>query len=360
MKRNILIIRPSAIGDIVMASPMIRAIKSSWPDAKITWLVDPAAKDLLVHHPLLDDIIFWSKSRWRLLFRSRRLGELRREVMQLIRELRGRQFDLVLDAQGLLRSRIIAWSSGAKRRYGFVSKEPGGFLMTRIISRGPDSCKMSSEYLHMVNHLGIHPESFHPEIHLPDKVLEGAVVVKNRASISSDYAIFCPFTTRPQKHWYEDRWAVLAEILQRRFAISTVLLGGNGDIEAAGRITYMSSEKIWNMAGKTTIGEAAALIKDARIVIGVDTGLTHLGSAFDRPTVALFGATCPYVETQSPFTVVLHEPRPCSPCRRRPTCDNEFYCMQGHSAGDIADRVELLLNLSERGNASSSEVVEAV
>jgi heptosyltransferase-1 len=359
MARNLLIIRPSAIGDIVMASPMIRAIKTAQPDTRITWLADPSARDLLAGHPLLDHIIFWSRSEWRSMFRKRRYGRLLSEITGLIRELRGQDFDLVLDVQGLLRSRLLAWCSGAKRRFGFKSKEPGRFLMTRIVSRGPDKKRMSSEYRHMMTVMGIDPACFHPEIHLSETDLSNARAAREKASIPGNYAIFCPFTTRPQKHWFEDRWASLAEILSRRLGIGSVILGGPGDAAASARIRSLSPARIWDLAGKTTIGEAAAMISRARLVIGVDTGLTHMGTAFDRPTIALFGATCPYIETENPFTRVCYEPMPCSPCRRRPTCNHEYHCMHVHTAEGIADTGSRLLALYNEADGASSAFPEA-
>lgn len=359
MTQHLLIIRPTAIGDIVMASPMIRTIKTAWPDTRITWLADPSAKDLLACHPLLDHIIYWSASEWNSLFRKRCYGPLISEMKRLTRELRRQGFDLALDAQGLLRSRLLAWSSGAKRKLGFESKEPGRFLMTQIVSRGTDNHRMSSEYRHMMTVIGLDPVRFHPEIHLCGKDLARAREIQKEAAIPKDYAVFCPFTTRPQKHWFEDRWALLSEVLFRRWRMPAVILGGRGDVSASARIQALSPAGIRELAGKTTIGEAAAMIRQARLVIGVDTGLTHMGTAFDRPTIALFGATCPYVETENPFTRVCYAPMPCSPCRRRPTCNNMTYCMQAHTVETITETAERLLNRYDETLAASSVLRKA-
>jgi heptosyltransferase-1 len=207
--------------------------------------------------------------------------------------------------------------------------------------------------------MGIDPVRFNPEIHLPATDLSNARAIRKNLAVPNDYAVFCPFTTRPQKHWLEDRWASLAEILSRRWGICAVILGGPGDTAASARIRSLSHTRIWDLAGKTTLGEAAAMIRHARLVIGVDTGLTHMGTAFDRPTIALFGATCPYLETETPLTLVCYEPMSCSPCRRRPTCNNEFHCMKAHTADGIADRGDRLLSLYNESDAASPALPEA-
>ena len=173
MKR-VLIIRPSAIGDIVMASPLIAALRNAWPDAYIAWLVDPSAQDLLRYNPALDAVICWSKGQWHHLLNKGRILKLGREVIQLRRQLKKHRFNLTLDVQGLLRSRILSRLSGAGERWGFESKEPGRLLMTRIVSRGPDSAAMSSEYRFMTRQLGIEPQSFQPEIVLSEEMVTAA------------------------------------------------------------------------------------------------------------------------------------------------------------------------------------------
>ncbi|MFZ0241201.1 MAG: glycosyltransferase family 9 protein, partial [Desulfobacterales bacterium] len=92
---------------------------------------------------------------------------------------------------------------------------------------------------------------------------------------------------------------------------------------------------ITDLTGKTTLGQAAALVEQAALVIGVDTGLTHLGTAFKRPTIALFGATCPYLSTVNRGTIVVYNRLTCSPCKRKPTCHGRYDCMQAIGTADV-------------------------
>ena len=347
MKR-ILIIRPSAIGDIIMASPMIRALRRAWPDVYLAWLVDPAAQELLDHNPALDAVIRWSKENWKQLFRRGHWLKLVKEMIRLRRELRSHHFDLALDVQGLLRSRLLAWLCGAKTRWGFESKEPGRFLMTRIISRGSDHTMMSSEYRHMVHELGIDPATFAPDIRLSETITRSARKKRHDAGVQGPYIAICPFTTRPQKHWFNDRWAELGLRLQEHTRLPTVILGGPHDIEDSQNIISITNGPIYNFTGKTSIGESAAIIRDAALVVGVDTALTHLGTAFGRPTIALFGATCPYLSTESHSTQIVYHRLACSPCKRKPTCDGRYDCMQSIRVDTVFEAARNLLEQTDR------------
>src|SRR3954451_5717301 len=116
--QRILIIKPSAIGDVVHALPVLARIKKRWPDAQISWLVTPACSGLLEGHPLLDEVILFDRKRWGGMWRSPRLfGEWRR----FTRELRERRFGLVIDLQGLFRSGWLAWKTGAAVCVGFAN-----------------------------------------------------------------------------------------------------------------------------------------------------------------------------------------------------------------------------------------------
>jgi heptosyltransferase-1 len=342
-RKRILIIRPSSMGDIVMASPMLRILRNAYPGASIAWLADPAWIDLLRFNPDIDEVISWDKARWKGLWKKGRLYALLREIMRFSEEMHSRRFDLALDAQGLIRSRILARLSGAGERVGFDSREPGRFLMTRIISCGPDNKRMGSEYDHMMRELGIPPSPFLPNLVLPEEDMTAARQAIRKAGIRGGYAAICPFTTRPQKHWVRERWGDLAMAIRRDFGIPLVMLGGPEDRKESVVIGSYASDKLFDFTGRLTLAQSSAVIKESALAIGVDTGLTHLAVAFGRPTVALFGATCPYLHSENERALVLYRKLPCSPCRRRPTCEGDFTCMKKIRVGDVLEAARRVL-----------------
>lgn len=340
---RILIIRPSAIGDLVMASAMLEPLRQAHPHARISWLIEPQIRDVLAGNSCLDQLIDWPKQTWTELWRTRQYRTLWRELRAFRGTLRQERFDLVLDVQGLLRSRLLAWLSGGRNRIGFSSKEPGERLMTKIISRGSDSDRMGSEYRHMLHELGVPPGDFHPCIEVQPQARDAATDLLGQAGIEGQYAVFAPFTTRPQKHWLPDRWCQLAREVRQRLQLPVVLLGGPGDRPAAEQMVANSAAAAVSLAGQASLATSVAVVARAALLIGVDTGLTHMGPAFDCPTLALFGATCPYLYTSRCNTAVLYSGRDCSPCKRSPTCDGRFDCMVDLSVADVLARSQSVL-----------------
>ena len=346
---RILLIRLSAIGDIVFASPLISALRRAYPQAHIAWLVQPECASLLWHHPDLDQVITWPLAEWKALWRERRWGDLWRRARALRTELRGQGFDWVIDLQGLLKSGLPAWLTGARVRIGLGSREASQWLMTRVVPRGGDPDGIGSEYRFLAEQLGLPLAGFAMAL-VPgeaDRAFARALI--EQEGLADGYVVFCPFTTRPQKHWFEDRWSRLAAELQRVQGWRVLMLGGPGDREAGARIQSLvgadpdPGQGLINLTGRTSLLQAAALIDGSCLVIGVDTGLSHMGIAFGRPSLLLFGSTCPYLKTGRDNARVLYHPRPCSPCKRRPTCQGAFDCMRDLEVAEVLAAAQVLL-----------------
>jgi heptosyltransferase-1 len=125
------------------------------------------------------------------------------------------------------------------------------------------------------------------------------------------------------------------------------MLGGPGDRAAAAQITSSYPEQLISLVGDTSLRQAAAVIARGALVVGVDTGLTHIGIAMNRPTLCLFGSTRPYQQTTHENAQVIYHPRSCSPCKRKPTCQGSFDCMADIKVGEIIDRASQLPGFRE-------------
>ncbi|MDF1526203.1 MAG: lipopolysaccharide heptosyltransferase II [bacterium] len=339
--RNILIVRLSAIGDVVMASPLVEAFKRTYPDARVSWLVEGGSKPVLEANTDLDEVIVWPRGQWSQALKNRHYLYFIRQFWSFVRDLRRKKFDLAVDAQGLLKSGIWVYLSGAASRIGIGSREGSRYLMTRVVDRKDADNRISSQYRLLAENMGLDIGEFQMTVSLSPEAKKYAEQFSS--GLSSGYAVFCPFTTRPQKHWIEERWRELADRIIDRFELTVVLLGGPDDKEAGDLIAKPVHPRILNMAGKTTIQQAAALIKSSSLLIGVDTGLTHMGFALDAPTIALFGATAPYLNTEGTSGTVLYHPMECSPCRRNPTCEGDYTCMKAISTDEVVRTARSLL-----------------
>lgn len=332
---RILLVRLSAIGDLVFASPLIAALRRARPQARISWLVRPEYAALLDRHPDLDEVIPCPVGDWQRLWRERRFAALLCHIGRLRRELRARRFDVALDLQGLLKSGLVTSLSGAPLRIGLGSREGSRWLMTRVLSRGGESTRISSEYLHLAGQLGLAVPPFDLAVHYDATDAAFAEATIARQDLSRGYVALCPFTTRPQKHWIEDRWAPLAARLRTELGLAPVLLGGPGDRAAAQRISAAADGPMIDLTGRTSLREAAALIDRAALLVAVDTGLGHIGIARATPSLLLFGSTCPYLETTRANARVLYHRLDCSPCKRRPTCEGRFDCMRAITVNEV-------------------------
>lgn len=333
--KKVLIIRPSAIGDVVFATPFAAAVRRSYPDAHIAWLIEPGIDALIAHDPNVDERIIWPKAEWKAMWREGRRAEVLRRVLALRRRLRDSRFDTVLDLQGLMKSGFLAWLTSAPRRIGLGSREGSQLLMTDVVPRGGDEARISSEYLHLAQHLGLDCTDFMPHIEVDASTDARALArLAEHGLAPGGYAVFAAFTTRPQKHWFDDAWQHLAPLVKQRTGLTPVLLGGPSDRDAAERIVA-GAPSIVNLTGKTGLAESAALIRHAGALIGVDTGLTHMGIAFSVPTVAIFGSTIPYSDTGRRNARVIWLGLSCSPCHRNPSCGGRWTCLRAITAEQV-------------------------
>lgn len=341
---RILIIRLSAIGDVVMASGIISAIRSVHPNAYIAWLVEPMVADLLRDNDQLDEVIIWQRPEWKKLWRQRKYGQVLKALRVCVRRLRDEQFDIALDMQGLLKSGFWAFASGAKRRIGLGSKEGSQWLMTETVPRPADDPRISSEYIQLAEHLGASASRFQMALPIPMERKNGVSEQAQALGLEDGKPVLaaCVYTTRPQKHWFDDYWCRLFQLAHSE-GWQIIVLGGPGDAQKADALIAQSAVPAINLCGKTRLLEAAEYIDRSDLLIGVDTGLTHMGIAKNTPTIALFGSTRPYSETPRDNVKVLYSTLECAPCRRHPTCDGAFTCMRNHEPERVWQQAKQLL-----------------
>ena len=312
---RVLIVRISAMGDLVFASPLAATIKARWPECRISWLVTPALAGLLDSVPGVDEVIPWTPPRG--------LGWLP-SLRALRRQLAERDFDWVIDAQGLLKSRALAAQANAWR-VGFDSGEPGKWWLNRVLPKGGDVALISSEYRFLAEQLTGRASA--PPRLVPAHT-DAAADCLQQAGLAPGWVALCPFTTRPQKHWPEEYWPALMRLLAEAGAGPVAVLGGPDDSDAADAMIAAAGTGAVNLAGRTPVKLLPGVITSAGAALGVDTGLTHIGIATGRPTVAIFGSTRPYLRGgNAPFRV-LYDALPCAPCQRRPTCAGHFTCLR--------------------------------
>lgn len=319
---RVLIIKPSAIGDVVHTLPVLNILRKHWPQSHIAWLVTPACAGLLEGHPQLDEVI---------LFERRRFGQGWRSpaaaagLYAFQRKLRDRKFDLVIDLQGLFRSGWLARKTGAPIRVGFANaREFGWVFLTHRVRVGTPEQHATERYLTVVQSLGLPRGPV--EFVFPTGGADHDYVTQH-VPRDKRYAVLLPGTNWETKRWPAERFAGLVRPLWEHHGLTTVLAGAPNEVELCDRV-YKSAvaaspdpramPPVINLAGRTTLRQLVALLRRADLVVANDSGPMHIASALGRPLVTPFGPTNP-VRT-GPYRrieTVIRLDIPCSPCYSR-------------------------------------------
>jgi heptosyltransferase I len=292
----------------------------------------------------LDSVIVLPRRRWDKLLREHRYLTFLSEVRAKRREIRALGADVVIDAQGLLRSALWARAACAQTSIGLRSREGGQLFMNDVVwVEGNPTGRMCNEYRCLLEHFGLPGTPFSMSLCPTDESRAEALrLVPDGAKRP---VFFYPFTTRVQKHWFNDRWAQLAAMVVHKLGREVWILGGPSDEEAAREIAGASGagEFVKVVAGKdSNIVGKMGLVERAGAAVGVDTGLSHMSLGLGTPTVVLFGSTCGYTDTSPLPGIVLYEKMPCSPCRRHPTCSGDITCMKKIGVDAVFSALEKL------------------
>jgi heptosyltransferase-1 len=306
---NILIIKPSAIGDIVMALPALSALRKAYPDAKITWLVRSEYAPLLRNHRDLNEVILFDR---KLLAKCWYNRNSFKALLTLFRQLRNGHFDATIDLQGLLRTAFFSFITGAKDRFGQSGAREGASIFYNHKIKHDTSCAHVVDfYLKIIECVA--GRTISGEITVPrDGRAEDSMrqlLAQNKVS-DNNYIVIIPGASNPQKCWPAENFAAVAERIHAQCDSVLVLAGSESDRKFIEAVVSSTNIPFINLAGRTGIAELVALLRNARLVISNDTGPGQIAAALGVPLVILFGPTnpgrlCPY---RRPETVVTADP----------------------------------------------------
>jgi heptosyltransferase-1 len=324
---RILIIKPSAIGDVVHALPVLNLVRQRWPGAHVAWLVTPACAGLLDGHPQLDEVIRFERGRFGAGWRSPAAAAA---LFRFARELRARRFDLVIDLQGLFRSGWLARQTRAPVRVGFANaREFAPVFYTHRVPVGDAERHAVDRYLMLAEAIGCGngPAEFRFATDDADRAAVSALLGGDGGGEGSGggdapYAVLLPGTNWATKRWPVEHFAATVGPLRERFGLRCVVGGAPGDRALAAQIPGSL-----DLTGRTNLRQLVALLERAAVVIANDSGPMHIAAALGRPLVTPYGPTSP-VRT-GPYRrmdAVIRLDIPCSPCFSR-RCSHQS-CLQ--------------------------------
>lgn len=338
--KNILIIKLSAIGDVIHALPVASALKKDNPAAKITWIVEKPAYDLLTNNPNIDEVIIFDKKRYK------SFSGILKNGYGLARELRSRKFDLALDLQGLFKSGAISLLSGAEKKLVYCNARELSHLISKKVNGEYSEGHVVDRYLDVVRYLGVNIAKPHFEVNVIDLEANKAMAIAAKSGLDTtkEYVVLAPGTNWPNKCWPTNNYAVIADMLFDKGLIP-VVIGGPKDRTLYEEIAAKTQIPPVDFIGKTNLKELAYIIKMSKVFIGGDTGPMHLAAAVNTPVIALFGPTDP--NRNGPYGSahkVLVTPWECRGCWKR-KCHKGIECLAGITPEMVFKELESIRNI---------------
>ncbi|MBF0101147.1 MAG: glycosyltransferase family 9 protein [Desulfobacterales bacterium] len=317
---KILIIKLGALGDVINTFPLVIQLKKHF-QAQIHWLVEPLSYPLVSAHSCVDHAILFNKYNWK------------KEIAQVIGQLRLQSYDMVLDLQRILKSGLFGMLSRSNRKIGFDRrrcKEMTWILPYERIHPGPTHSHMLDQYLEFATHLGIPIDTIEWKIPIPDTPLP-VEFPKN------PFVVLNIGATKKANRWPIDHFANLTDRIQSRFGLSVVITGGKEDQPIVDKIVALTHLHPYNLAGKTSLFALISVFNAAQLVISCDTGPMHLAVALGKPVIALFGPSNPKRTGPYRGTVLQKTELTCVPCGKR-TCDHSV-CMERITPEEVEEQM---------------------
>ncbi|MBN1931771.1 MAG: lipopolysaccharide heptosyltransferase I [Desulfobacterales bacterium] len=344
---NILIVKLSAIGDVIHTLPALNAIRSCYPHAKITWLVEKDASDFVKDHPAIDRVIISNRKRWLKTFFTESRHKNIAEIRCFIKELRDTYYDLIIAFQSLLKSGILIGLTRGKRKIGFGRgmdhMEYSYFFLNERIPPVSMEHHALSRGLMLLDSIGIHSSEivYHIPIKDQDRKTANYLIEQHQLKGFKPLVAINPGAKWETKLWDRQKFAELADALIEKYQVHLIFTGSKADHEAIEDILSRMHGTAVNLAGKTSLLTLAAVYEKTDFIISTDTGPMHVAAALGKPVVALFGPTAPWrTGPFGPGHQIIRSQIKCSPCFKRKCETHE--CMQQISVQDVLEGISNL------------------
>ena len=350
--KNVLIIRLSAIGDVLRTLPAVNAWHRHCPETRFTWLVEPAAASLLEGHLNLDRVLVFERGLFSGFLRSpKRLGSALISLFTLLGELRSGNFDLVVDFHGIFKSGLFAWLSGVSDRVGFArpdAKEGSHRFYSRHFRPANPDLNRVVRALGLVEFLGVSvegPVSYNLPVTAAHRQwaqasMAGLEKLDGYGPVIALHPGSSPKTA--YKRWHQNGYVGLINALVEKIGAQVILTWGPGERETVELIAGNLRVPVVVAKKTSSLLDLAAIFAACDLYVGGDTGPMHLAVAMGTPVVAIFGPTHPQVNAPygAPYRIVRHS-LPCSPCRKR-SCKSRL-CLEAIGWRRVFSEVEILL-----------------
>jgi len=328
---RILLIKPSSLGDIVHALPVLHGLRTRYPTAKIDWLVGKAFAQILDGHPEIDELIPFDRARFSRVGRNPIVAV---EFARFLWRLRRRRYDLVIDLQGLFRTGFLAWATRSKVRLGFAdAREGAARFYTHALPPVPEDTHAVDQNFRVGSVLGFERTPIEFRLGIAKEVRSEALKLLGGYWHVGDERLVAvvPGARWETKLWPAERFAETIDYLQTKAPVKCVLLGAPDEVALCEEIARQTQTAPLILAGRTDLRQFATILGLADVVLCQDSSAAHLAVALGRPLVCLTGPTNP--RRTGPYRReddVVRLPLDCSPCyfRKLDQCPHDHKCMR--------------------------------
>jgi heptosyltransferase-1 len=350
--QKILILRLSAVGDVIRTLPAVKALKERYPASFITWIVEEPSQALIESQPEIDEVILFPRKRWSKGIKSlRRMWGTIREMRELITGLWKRRFDVVLDFHGILKSGLLSYLSGSPKRIGYDrnSAKEGNYLFSNIKVKLPkERISRFRRNLALLRGMGLEVKEFRYKLHIPskDRAYVESFFKASSASLTRPLIAIHPGTSQKAvfKRWMPDQYSQLADRLIREVNATVLFTWGDGEFEWVEGIRKEMREPSLLGPKTDSLTQLGEVYRHCDLYIGGDTGPMHVASLMGIPAVVIYGPTDPIENEPFGHHIKVRKEVGCNPCHRY-AC-KELVCIKAISADDVFKATKEILSLA--------------
>lgn len=355
---KILIINPFGIGDVIFSTPLIGALRESYPTSFIGYVCNRRAYEVIKSNPDLNNIYIYEKDDYRTIWQRSRL-ECSKKIFSFLRSIKREKFNIAIDLSLGYQYSLLLKFIGVRNRLGFNFRNRGRFLTSKIDIEGFDSKHVIEYYLEMLRLLGMDPNSFaaKPKLYLEDADATWANnFLKDNGVDKSDLLIGmmpgCGASWGIDAHarrWGRREFADVGDSLIERRGAKIILLGNSEEISICMDIQKMMRHKVVMACGKTRLGGALGLLNKCNLVITNDGGPLHMAAGIGVKTISIFGPVDERIYGPYPLNsnhiVIFKNDIPCRPCYKKfkyRICNNRI-CLQSIKPKEVLEAADVLL-----------------
>ncbi len=339
--RSILLIQLGDIGDVVLTTPTIRTLRENFPHSYLVVALREKARGLLDDCPWMSEVVYINKEK-------RPLGQELVYQKSFFSDLRKNKFDLAIDLRTGTRGAVLAYLSGAPYRigrYAVDGKLWRNRLFTHLVRPENELSQHCAEHgLNILAPFDLQTEKRSPELFvLPEKQKKiSAILQQEDVPLGKSMVAVQPFSLWHYKEWRADNYVKLIEWIIARFSCPVLIIGSTDERPRADDLVRRCGPGVYNLAGRTSLGELTALLSACDLLIGGDSAGIHIAAAVGTPTVCLFGPSSPINwAPKGKQHQVIQKDWVCVPCRQKGCEDGEVSrCLEELTVGEVRSGVE--------------------